>query len=102
MEELDQVEIPEHDAIDEELLALIHELVGKDAEEEDVDTASNVLFELIEQLVDEEEISEIPETEASEKEKAEWIQKSMPVLKEAFALMLKQLADEEVDSTEED
>lgn len=97
MEELDQVEIPEHDAIDEELLALIHGLVGKEADEEEVDSASDILFELIEQLVEDGEISEIPETEAHEGEKSEWIQKCLPVLKEAFEVMLKQLAaqDEE-------
>jgi L-rhamnose mutarotase len=91
----DQVEIPEHDKIDDELLNLIHALVGKEAEEEEIDAASNVLFSLIEQMVDDEEMDEIPEAEASDEEKTKWLETCLPKLKTSFEQVLNDLNSEE-------
>jgi hypothetical protein len=79
-----QVEIPEHDKIDDELLSILHAFVGEDAEEEDLDAASNLLFSLVEQMVDDGEIDEIPETDVPDQDKNIWLEKCLPVLKQAF------------------
>lgn len=93
----DELSIPEHDLIDEELLEMIHEIVGEEAEEEEIDAASNIVFNLVEQLVEEGEMDEIPDTDANEEDKQAWLSSGLPVLKEAFALMLSDLASEESD-----
>lgn len=90
-----QVDIPEHDMIDEELLTLIHALVGEDADEEEMDAASNLLFSLVEDMVEGGEIEEIPETDAEEDSKKAWLEKCLPVLREAFDSVLKDLASED-------
>lgn len=95
---MDQVEdIPEHDKIDEELLSLIHALVGTEAAEEDIDAASNILFALIEKLVESEEMDEIPETEASEEQKQEWLDEHLATLRAAFDQMMQDMASDDFD-----
>ena len=91
----DQVEIPEHDEIDEQLLVLIHKMVGEEADEEEIDAASNVLFSLIEQLVDEQEIIDVPEAEAPEEDKQTWLKECLPVVKEGFEDILRDLSSDE-------
>jgi hypothetical protein len=91
----DQVEIPEHDKIDDELLSLLHAVVGEDAEEDDLDAASNVLFSLIEQLVEDEEIEEIPDTDETDQEKEQWLEKCLPILKQAFDEVVQDMESED-------
>lgn len=88
-----QLEIPEHDSIDEALLGLLHQIVGEEAEEEELDAASNVLFSLMEQLVDEAEIEEAPETDGPEEAKERWIAECLPILSRALSELIAELSD---------
>jgi hypothetical protein len=76
-------QIPSEDLIDQKLADLAEEMIGQDGDEEDFDAASDIIFEVIESLVDEEKIEEIPEGVSSEDQQS-WITKYFIMVKDGI------------------
>lgn len=92
MENID--EVPESDVVDEALLDLIEEIAeGEEISEEEFDGVSSLVFDMAEKLVSSEEIKEIPDNDASEEEKLDWVQQSFPKLKEEVIHSLSEEAE---------
>jgi hypothetical protein len=92
---------PESDVIDDALIAIVDEIIGPEGDEEDFDAASDVVLEVIEQMVDEGSIPEMPESDASDEAKKAWVEK-IPSIKEEIHNALNDgfmNSDEEDDDT---
>lgn len=76
--------IPEQDIVDDALIELVDEVVGDGASEDEFDAGTDVVFEVVEDLVNGGVIEEIPDNAASDEEKKEWIEKSVPVVRAAL------------------
>jgi hypothetical protein len=81
---MDLDKAPKEDLIDEALVEIIDELIGDDGDEEDFDAASDIVFEVIDSLVEQEQIEEIPDLTDEETVKSEWLSRFLPVVKEAL------------------
>lgn len=77
-------DIPEEDAIDLALIELVEELLGEEADEDSFDETADEVFALIGELVDRGEVKEIPDNGTSEQEQKEWIDASIPMIREAI------------------
>lgn len=83
----DQENIPdeqevEADIVDIELEKIIDEIVGTEGDDDDFDRTADVVFDIIEELVDRGEIEEIPED--GEEAKLKWMTDHLQVLKAAI------------------
>lgn len=100
MDELEQ--IPEEDIVDQALMGILNSELGDDPDDDDLDAASDILFDVVEELVDSDQIKEIPDNTAPEEEKAKWIAECLPIVKQSFADTLKELEGEEVEDGDTD
>ena len=85
---LDDMNAPQEDVIDVNIIAIIDAIIGEKGDIEDFDGASDVVFDIIEELVSSGEISEMPEIEVSDEEKNKWLETSMPIIKQAVQTAL--------------
>lgn len=90
-------EVPE-DSIDKAMSEVIDELT-KSSDDSDLDTATDLLFDVIGDLVDDEKITELPSEDASEEEKAKWLEAHLATVKEELT---KAWNDEEHEETADD
>lgn len=93
----DEKAAPQEDVIDQTLIKLIDEIIGEEGDEEDFDGASDVVFSVIEELVDAGEMTEVPEPEDSDEVKQTWMETQLPILLEALKMALKGLRGEPED-----
>jgi hypothetical protein len=75
---MDEVQL---DCIDEALNLLIDSIVEDDASEEEFEKGANLVLNTYADMVDNEQIKETPEDDASEDEKQAWISIELPKLK---------------------
>jgi hypothetical protein len=78
-------DMPQEDIIDKAFLDLIHASLGEDLPEEDLDGATDVLLSIIEDLVDADEMTEIPEVEEPEDVKKKWLDDHLEKIKTGFS-----------------
>lgn len=81
--EIPQEEIPEQDCIDDALLNLVHEVFGDDYDDDELDRALDVILSILDELIDSDEATELPEHEEPEEVKKEWINQFYDKLKQA-------------------
>jgi len=91
------------DVIDEALFDMLEELIAVDDDDEEfedrLDGASSIMFQVIGELVDEEEILEVPDDGETDGAKKKWIDESLPIIKERLENVLNALEQgEELDS----
>jgi hypothetical protein len=92
-----ETEVPEQDQDQDEIDLAISELVDKLApgeDDEEWEVVSDLLFDTIGELVDDEKIQDVPAENASAEEKQSWITDSLPHLEAALK--------EKMDNTPED
>jgi len=82
--ETDEKPEEQMDCIDTALNAVIEDCLTDVESEEDFNTAADILMDVFAHLVDEEEVEDPPEDDATEESKQEWITKNMPKVKEAM------------------
>jgi hypothetical protein len=63
---------------------LIDEMLGEEADEDAFDEASDVVFEVIDDLVARGEIKDMPDNGVPVEQQQEWLTVSIPVIKEAL------------------
>jgi hypothetical protein len=80
---MDLTNAPKEDVIDAALIDLIDEIIGKEGTEEDFDAASDVVFEIIEEMVGAQELAEIPDNDAEDESKQEWLKRYYAILRQA-------------------
>lgn len=73
--------LPGEDSIDVALLSVVQEIAGEDPSDDDLDDVSDVLFSVAEDMAEDGEIDDIPDNDASDDQKALWLEKSFPALK---------------------
>lgn len=75
--------IPGEDVIDLAIIDIVEGLLGEEADDDAFDEASDVVFDIIGELVGRGEIKEIPDSDESEDNKQEWIKVAIPIISEA-------------------
>jgi len=65
------------DIIDEQLFGIVDDLLGENPSDEEVDQASDVIFDVVGGLIDSKEIEDIPDEDESESVKKKWIKESI-------------------------
>ena len=78
-------QMPQEDMIDIAFLDIIHSVLGDDLPEEDLDGASDVLLQVIEEMVDAGEMTEIPELDEAEDAKKKWLEDHLEKVRLAFS-----------------
>jgi hypothetical protein len=81
---LNEKEIPKEDIVDEAFLQIVHETLGENLPEEDLDGALDVLFQIIEEFIEEDGMAEIPENEERDSEKQQWLNENLEKIREKF------------------
>jgi len=80
---LDDKEIPQEDVVDKALLDIVHEVFGDDYDDEELDGALDVILAILDELIDTGDAEEMPENEAPEEEKNDWVARFRDKLKQA-------------------
>lgn len=80
-EKIDQVEEVIGDKIDDALSGLLDEVLGSDPSDEAIEYISSLMFSVIEDMEDAEEIDPMPDEGSTEDEQAEWLETEFPKLK---------------------
>lgn len=91
----EEQEVPQEDILDAAILDIVDELVGDEASEDDVDDCVEEVFQLLEQLEEQELIDPVPDNGVSEDVLKAWLDKNLPVLKQAIKEGLEQSGEEQ-------
>src|ERR1035437_5719414 len=76
--------VPAADVIDIAFLDIIHNALGDDLPEEDLDGAADVLFQVIDDMIIDKNMPETPEIEDSDEYKNKWLQDNIQNIKNSF------------------
>lgn len=83
MDPIDQQDeqVPEEDCIDRAILSWVNELVGDEADDDAFDEATDIVMDVVEQMVDDGKIPEMPDNEADESTKQQWLDSNVDAIK---------------------
>ncbi len=109
-------DLPVDDAIDQAFSALVLELLGLPADfdetslsdemsdefADDLDEITDLIYEVMDDLIDQGEIVDVPDHEADDAEKQEWVEKAIPKIRVAAEAALKDSEEKDPKDSEEE
>lgn len=87
MDELTRTELTREDVIDESLVGLLNEMLPQTDDssfDQDLEEVSSLLFQVIGDLVDEQKIKDLPDFDADDHEKLNWVNESLSLIRKSL------------------